>query len=160
MLVPKAVAACTAGILFPFYIYPSKTVSCDQWTSLISSLNAHPTLPFTIVVNPNSGPGGTLPDAEYQKCLPTLRGTSNSKVKLVGYVPTGFGSRSTTLVNADVTTYNNWPASYKPDGIFFDEVPNDAAHASQYNTYVSNVKSLTWHSASKFVCLSFCEDKV
>jgi len=91
-----------------------------------------------------------LPDAEYQKCLPRLRTTSNTVVKLVGYVATGFGSRNTTLVNADVTTYSNWPTSFKPDGIFFDEVTTDTGHAAQYNTFVSKVKSLTWHSSSKF----------
>lgn len=162
MLVPKAAAACIAGILFPFYIYPTKKVSCDQWTTLISTLNAHPTLPFTIIVNPNNGPDGTLPDAEHQKCLPTLRQTSNSLVKLIGYVSTNFTARAAADVDVDVATYANWPVSYRPDGIFFDEVSDDDAHANTYNSYITNVKSLSWNSGSGYVShlprSSFYED--
>jgi len=154
MLVPKAAAACAAGILFPFYIYPSHIVSCDQWTPLITALNAHPTLPFTIVVNPSSGPGGTLPDSEYQACLPTLRQTSNTHVKLIGYVRTNYTNRAAADVNADVATYANWPTSYRPDGIFFDEVTADATHASTYNTYITNVHTHTWNSGSGYTILN------
>jgi len=154
MLIPKAAAACTAGILFPFYIYPSKTISCDQWQTMISTLNAHPSLPITLVINPGTGPGGTLPDSEYQACLPTLRQTSNSLVKLVGYVSTNYTNRAASDVNGDVSTYANWPAAYRPDGIFFDEVSADAGSASTYNGYISNAQSLSWHSSSAYTILN------
>jgi hypothetical protein len=152
MLIPNAAAACTAGILFPFYIYPTLTTSCDQWQTLISTLNANPTLPFTIVVNPNSGPGGSsLPDSEYQKCLPTLRQTSNSNVKLVGYVLTDHAARAASDVEADVSTYANWPTSYRPDGIFFDQVSNDPSSASTYNSYITYTRSLSFSRSPAYV---------
>lgn len=156
MLGPRTVATvCTAGILFPFYIYPTIVTSCDQWQPMIAALNAHPILPFTIIVNPSSGPGGPdLPVDNYQKCLPTLRQTANKKVKLVGYVLTNYGTRASSDIIGDINIYSNWPASIKPDGIFLDQVNNTDSLASYYASFVSLVKSKPWNSATGLVCTS------
>jgi hypothetical protein len=114
---------------------------------MITALNDYPNLPFTLVINPDSGPGsGSTPDSQYQDCLPTLRDTSNSNVLLVGYVHTSYGTRSTSDIEADVLTYSNWPPSYQPDGIFFDEVPTDLSYASTYASLIDYVNSLDWNS--------------
>jgi hypothetical protein len=158
MLIPKQ-ATCAAGILFPFYIYPSKVNSCDQWTPMITALNDHPDLPFTLIINPDSGPGsGSTPDSQYQDCLPTLRGTMNSNVLLIGYVYTSYGTRSSSDVEADISTYNNWPSSYKPDGIFFDEVPTNLSYANTYSSYVDYVNDLTWNDDNAYVTYSIFKD--
>lgn len=151
----KAVATvCTAGVLFPFYIYPTKTAGCDQWQLMIDTLNSRPNLPFTIIVNPDNGPGGpALPDANYQNCLPTLRQTANKNVQLIGYVLTNWGTRSTSDISGDISTYSKWPTSIKPDGIFFDQVNDTDSSAEFYASLVSLVKSKSWTSLSKFVCI-------
>lgn len=106
------------------------------------SITNHPNLPFWVVVNPASGPGATnsQPDANYQACIPQLRPAANPNVKVLGYVPTGFGSRAQSAVQADITTYSQWGAAYKPSGIFFDEVAANSGNEALYSGYSSFAK--------------------
>lgn len=76
----------------------------------------------------------TQPDSNYQACVPKLK-AANSKV--IAYVPTGFASRATADVNADITTYAGWGTAYKPQGIFFDEVSGGTNHVSLYQGYTT-----------------------
>jgi hypothetical protein len=102
-----------------------------------SSIKAFPKVPFTVVVNPNSGPGGapgSQPDAQTQGCLLLLK-ASGSNVNTVGYVRTNYTNRAVADVQADINAYANWTASYRPSGIFFDEATYDGAHASTYTSY-------------------------
>ncbi|KAF8682574.1 Spherulation-specific family 4 [Rhizoctonia solani] len=134
-------AALASGIIFPLYIYPG--TSCSGWTPLINAITTHPNLPFWVVVNPASGPGAvnSQPDANYQACIPQLRPAANPNVKVLGYVPTGFGSRAQSAVQADITTYSQWGASYKPNGIFFDEVAANSANQILYSGYSGFAKN-------------------
>ncbi|KAG9124437.1 hypothetical protein FRC07_011632 [Ceratobasidium sp. 392] len=134
-------AALASGVIFPLYFYPGD--NCAAWTNAISAATAHPTLPFYFIVNPNSGPGGvnTQPDANYQACVPKLRPSGNPNVKLLGYVPTGYGSRALSDVHNDVHTYGQWGSAYRLNGIFFDEVDYSAAKLSVYSEYTSYAKS-------------------
>jgi hypothetical protein len=62
-------------------------------------------------------------------------------VKIVlGYVSTSYGSRSSTLVQADI---NEYYSCYNMDGIFLDEGPTtcDNATLTMYKSYDSLVKS-------------------
>lgn len=108
-----------------------------------------------MIVNPDSGPGaaGSQPDASsYQGCIPELK--SHSNVVVVGYVPTGDGTRSQSAVDTDVATYAAWSSAYRPDGIFFDEVNPTSNLLSLYTTYVQTARQ-SFNSGSGFVSLRF-----
>ncbi|CAE6490360.1 unnamed protein product [Rhizoctonia solani] len=134
-------AALASGIIFPLYIYPG--TSCSGWTPLINAITSHPNLPFWVIVNPASGPGAanSQPDANYQSCIAQLRPAANPNVKVLGYVPTGFGSRAQSAVQADITTYSQWATSYRPNGIFFDETLATSGNQNLYSGYSSFAKS-------------------
>jgi len=146
-LVANAVT-CTTGVIVPLYIYPG--TSCSGWSTLTTAMSGASNVPFYIIVNPASGPGATnsTPDANYQACIPQLRSAS-SNVKVVGYVATGFGLRSTSLVTADINTYAGWGTGYRPDGIFLDETSTTSGTLATYQGYASTIRSKTWHSASQ-----------
>lgn len=57
----------------------------------------------------------------------------------MGYVATGHGSRAASLVTADIDTYSQWTSTYRPDGIFFDEVATAAPLFANYQTYSARV---------------------
>ncbi|KAG8689919.1 hypothetical protein FRC11_014898 [Ceratobasidium sp. 423] len=134
-------AALASGIIFPLYIYPG--TNCAGWTPLINAITNHPDLPFWVVVNPASGPGAanSQPDTNYQACIPQLHPAANPNVKVLGYVPTGFGSRAQSAVEADITTYSQWGAAYRPNGIFFDETSATSENQALYSGYSSFAKS-------------------
>lgn len=105
-------------------------------------MNANPSVPFTLIVNPASGPGAanSQPDPNsYQGCIPRLKAVSNAKV--IGYVPTGGGQRSQADVEQDIATYAGWASAYRPEGVFFDQVESSAALLSLYTTYAQDVRS-------------------
>ncbi|TFK34631.1 Spherulation-specific family 4 [Crucibulum laeve] len=139
---PETLALLSSGAIFPLYIYPGD--DCSAWTTVIGSIQACSTVPFYIVVNPASGPGasGTQPDTNYQACIARLRTTASAhgnNLKILGYVATGFGSRASTAVTADIDTYNQWATSYRPDGIFFDEVATATSFLPTYQAYSTKV---------------------
>ncbi|KIK61905.1 hypothetical protein GYMLUDRAFT_72957 [Collybiopsis luxurians FD-317 M1] len=131
-------ALVLTGAIFPLYIYPGD--SCSAWTTLFNSITNNPTLPFTLVINPDSGPGAnSVPDSNYQTCIPRALALG-SNVKTVGYVHTGYGTRSSSDVLADVSTYLNWPTSYRPSGIFFDETNATSDNFGLYSSYAAKVR--------------------
>ncbi|KAI5475148.1 spherulin 4-like cell surface protein [Pseudohyphozyma bogoriensis] len=118
------------GILFPLYFYPSG----DCYANLTSIYTSHPTLPFVIIINPDSGPGTSTSDGQ-PACIPSLR-SAMPKAKLIGYVKTGYGDRASSDVQGDVDTYAGWGEDILLDGIFFDEVSTDGyATYEAYSTY-------------------------
>ncbi|SJX66452.1 related to Spherulin 4 precursor [Sporisorium reilianum f. sp. reilianum] len=138
-------ATTTPRILVPLYIYPLP----NAWDPLYTAIRANPTAAFTVIVNPNSGPGsGSAPDADYADAIRTLRGTAGAGqvLELVGYVPTGYAKRAATKVKADVATYANWPAAVRPDGVFFDETSTQSRYLAKYANYTDFVKGIKWSS--------------
>lgn len=120
------------------------------WPEVRALGTSHPNLPLTIIVNPNSGPTGVESDDPMLTCLPALR-KSLPKAKLVGYVSTFYGARPATTVKTNVGIYHSWAAagglgngkSVKLDGIFFDELNNDATNATNvalYKSYAATVR--------------------
>ncbi|EIW61478.1 uncharacterized protein TRAVEDRAFT_18178 [Trametes versicolor FP-101664 SS1] len=156
MYIPRAIAAAAtlaSGVLVPLYIDPLSGPGCTPWVPLINTIKAHPTVPFWLIINPNSGPGksGSQAPAEYQQCIPKLRA---SNVVVLGYVPTSYGAAKRKAgVTTDVNTYAGWKAAYKPDGIFFDEVSGDSVDLSTYTTFASRARSL-FKSGKGFVSLN------
>jgi len=160
MVYIRAVAtALLSGIIVPLYIYPEE--GCTAWEPLFTAISSHSTLPFYVIVNPDSGPGTDPLDPNYQACIPNLRPVSNPNVKVIGYVTTGVpgqsGARLPADVTGDVDTYAGWGVAYRPDGIFFDQASlststNDLTNYEDYSTYVG---SKTWHgSGAGFVAFN------
>jgi Spherulation-specific family 4 len=81
--------------------------------------------PQMVVVNPDSGPGTGRSHA-YISAVHLLQAAG---VRVLGYVPTGYGWRPVQNVIDDVDRYQAW---YGVDGIFFDEAASDAALVSHY----------------------------
>lgn len=94
-------------------------------------ITSHPNVYFTVVVNPESGPGSSFPDMNYQREITKLNSFAN--VRTVGYVRTNYTVRPISEVKSDIDSYATWP-SMNPviyvDGIFFDEAPSSANQSS------------------------------
>lgn len=93
-------------------------------------VNAHPTLDFIIIINPNSGPGSApwWPNEDYVREIPKLNAYPN--VKTVGYVAIHYCNRPISEVFAEIETYAGWSGDKRypgigVEGIFFDETPNE-----------------------------------
>ena len=99
--------------LVPAYFYPTWWVG-SPWDELNA---AAARIPVEAIMNPASGPGAAA-NSDYQYAVGALQ-TAGGLV--IGYVPTGYGSRSAADVTADVASYIAW---YGVDGIFLDEMGN------------------------------------
>ena len=93
----------------------------------MSSLNATSDLNYTIIINPDSGPGnGSAPNDDFLSAVRKLNTYPN--VQTVGYVRTNYSSRSIGDVLQDVSTYSGWATNASGvamHGIFFDEAPHE-----------------------------------
>src|SRR5438445_5293707 len=86
---PSAAAPPTpTGLVIPLYTYPTD----GTWTAVLNAKNAHLTVPFIAVINPNNGPGSAL-DQNY---LQGIKGFQASGIIVLGYVATGYGSKLLT----------------------------------------------------------------
>ncbi|KAI9642132.1 hypothetical protein NHQ30_008934 [Ciborinia camelliae] len=125
------------SILLPLYLYPSQ----GAWNWVTNAVAAYPHLPFTIIVNPSSGPGviNDYPDAGYITGISSL--TKYDNVKLLGYVDTRYMAKSTADVDQEVETYKYWSTYTQSDigidGIFFDDAVNQWTSSS--STYMSSI---------------------
>ncbi|KAJ7085209.1 Spherulation-specific family 4 [Mycena belliarum] len=147
LVLRPALALLSKGVIFPLYIYPGD--ECAAWAPVFTAATANPTLPFLVIANPDSGPGAvanTQPDSNYQTCLTNL--TAHANVRSIGYVATGYGTRASAAVEADIATYAQWSAAYRPSGIFFDETEATPAFEALYRSYAAAVHSSTLGSSA------------
>ena len=124
--------------IVPAYFYPSGGGLTGYWADLNA---AAARIPVTAIMNPGSGPG-TFQNSDYVSAVNNLR-TAGGKV--IAYVSTSYGSRSSTVVKADIDKYVNW---YNIDGIFFDEMTNSGTNGTlnYYGDLYDYVKAInpTW----------------
>ncbi len=129
-------ASADLTAIVPAYFYPFSGGSA--WDDLNTAAER---IPLTAIMNPGSGPG-TAQNSDYVSAVNSLR-TAGGKV--IAYVSTDYGNRSSTLVKADVDKYVNW---YNIDGIFFDEMTNTgtAGTLNYYQDIYDYVKAIdpTW----------------
>ena len=88
-----------------------------------------------LIVNPASGPGA-VPDPAYARAITAAR---KDGWRVIGYVPTSYGERDRTAVEADTDRYAAW---YGVDGIFLDEAAHDVAHLPYYNALRARIPGL------------------
>lgn len=89
--------------------------------------------PRLVVINPASGPGAAAQEA-YAGAVAALR---RGGARVLGYVPTGYGTRDPAQVRADVDRYAAW---YGVDGIFLDEVAHAASLLPYYRGLTDHVR--------------------
>jgi hypothetical protein len=89
---------------------------------------SHPTVNFTVILNPCSGPcvNGSLPEAPYLAEMPNLKNYDN--IRTLGYVATNYTNKPIDEVIIEIETYAHWTTILNDsrmavDGIFFDETP-------------------------------------
>ncbi len=117
---------CPTGLL-PAYVHPADTAT---WDRLLTA-----TRPGSfVIINPASGPG-TAADPAYAA---TVKRAAAAGLRVLGYVPTNWGKRSSSSVKADVDRYGRW---YGVTSIFFDEAATSTASLSYYRTLYRRVKS-------------------
>jgi hypothetical protein len=139
-----------SSIILPLYIYPMQ----NSWEPLYNAcvfrkdrplkhrkelifhrLNATSDTNYTIIVNPESGPGNdSLPNDDYLPAIQRLNAFSNART--VGYVRTNYTSRPLADVLQDISTYSGWAngsQGIQMHGIFFDEAVHVySAEAAEY----------------------------
>lgn len=120
-------------------------------------ITSHSNLDFTVIVNPDSGPGLLpYPNNDYTPQIQRLNSYSN--VRTIGYVRTGYGVRNITAVLQDVALYAGWDANRTTpglgmSGIFFDEVVAEysADNAEYLRTINGAVKDASGLLSDKLV---------
>src|SRR5712692_5067107 len=137
------------GVMISLYISPTSN-TCGQYggpgtsncyDAIISVHNLHPSVPMVAKVNPASGPG-TAPDVTHLNGYNKLKAAG---ITVLGYVPTHYAAdpnKSIAISEGKIDAYKNW---YNLDGIFFDEMSNNAADAPYYSTvsnYAKNVDGM------------------
>lgn len=101
---------------------------------------AYPTINFTVVVNPASGPGpNSCPDDNYIAAIAQLNRYRN--VRKIGYVASTFGNRDPREYQADISKYAKWnmvtcKKDIHLDGIFVDET--EATYTTTNQAYYKN----------------------
>lgn len=115
----------------------------------VDRISAHPTLPFYVVINPQSGPVPT-PDSGYQACIPRLK--ASPSVTVVGYVPTETGNASYDVVNKKTAEYAAWGSAYRPQGIFFDQVAPTHDLLPKYTNWTKTAKN-SFIDGDGYVCM-------
>lgn len=104
-------------------------------------LNATSDLNYTIIINPDSGPGNSsLPNEDYLPAIQKLNSFPNAHT--VGYVRTNYSNRPIDDVLQDIATYSGWANSsqgIEMHGIFFDEAVHEyTAEAAEYMQTANN----------------------
>ncbi|CAK7197941.1 hypothetical protein SEUCBS139899_000592 [Sporothrix eucalyptigena] len=150
------VASATVGLLVPLYEYPTGTTATADWNALIAAVDAHPQLPFYVVINDGNGPPfspnppSSMPD--WAEWIDALNKRSNAKT--IGYIYTTQSTRDYATLTAAVDQYAAWTYSagfttnataydIHLDGIFFDEIDTDP-------TKLANNTNLTKYAKTAF----------
>jgi hypothetical protein len=116
---------CRAALI-PAYVPPHE----------LAALATGPQRPRMVIVNPDSGPGAGEGHG-YGEAVRTLQAAG---IRVLGYVPTGYGARPLAGVLADVRRYLSW---YRVDGIFFDETSSDRALLPYYRAVSRQARGAT-----------------
>ena len=117
-------------ILIPMYKYPHLN---DPYWQQVTNMGGSK-IPY-VVVNPASGPGTSV-DSNYVR---QISSNINSGIKNIAYVATGYQSRSTADIMADIDKYGSLYGISNFSGVFLDEVASGTDANARYmeNVYKS-----------------------
>ncbi|KAK6333961.1 hypothetical protein TWF696_002472 [Orbilia brochopaga] len=128
--------ATDSSMITPLYCAPGDNAT--NWQSTFETINSSSSVYFTIIVNPENGPGTGDLNGDLQAGIEKLKSFPN--VRVLGYVHQSYGARDLSDIESDLDAYASWrepKTDITLDGIFFDESPADAAHAP----YVATVNA-------------------
>jgi Spherulation-specific family 4 len=129
-LAPHAAASTNGpGLLIPLYMYPSST-----WNTVIQEKQANPSIPFTVIVNPDSGPGSSVSQT-YATYITSLR---NAGITVIGYISTEYAAVSLSSVESQIAAYKSM---YDVNGIFLDQMSNVNGEQSYYSSATDYAQS-------------------
>ncbi|CAM6096843.1 unnamed protein product [Calypogeia fissa] len=130
--VPIVTEGAAQKIAVPSYVYPCFTDTCP-WGIFKTGASI-------VVINPNSGPNFTSPQAksDYIKLVNTVK-INSTVTTVLGYVSTSYGQRASSAVLADIDSYYQ-TFSTKLDGIFLDEGNTSCSSVSTYQAYDARIK--------------------
>jgi Spherulation-specific family 4 len=128
----RSSAVTPTEILLPLYNYPNHYNPATYVWKRVASANIH--VPITAIINPNNGPNNAPPNQDYVQGLKDLRA---AKVKVLGYVYTGYGKRSLTEIKTDIDCYAKF---YELDGIFLDEGASQPEFLNFYQEIYTYIK--------------------
>jgi Spherulation-specific family 4 len=128
-------------ILLPLYIYPNWYDKNNYiWKQVIAAAKK---VPIVAIINPNNGPNGMPPNADYQQGIKDLH---QAGIKVIGYVPTNYANRDLPAVKVDIDLYIKY---FHIDGIFIDEATSTSEKLTYYQQVYRYIKSHSPSSNSK-----------
>ncbi|GKT21470.1 spherulation-specific family 4 protein [Acidovorax sp. SUPP3334] len=121
-------------ILVPAYFYPS---AGSPWDALAAGTQAYPSVSVTAILNPNNG--------VFTRANPEFTAAARSFVhsggKLLGYVYTGYGSRSISKVKGNIDKYLSLYGTGLVSGFFIDEMSSAPGRLAYYRQLFDYIKS-------------------
>ena len=145
-------AGMRTDLVVPLYQFPTfssaaRTQLSGWWQDIVTAASS--AQPITVVINPSSGPidPQSIPLAtDYQIYLDAIRLLRvNPFVRILGYVPTGYGGRALTQISQFLDWYSS---GYKDitggsliDGVLLDEYMADSTQLSYYRTIRDAIRS-------------------
>lgn len=128
-----AVAPGHQQVMVPAYFYPDWWNAGNYWYSMCDALQAQGKK-GVLIANPYNGPS-TSRNPDYAHVIDYCQARGQ---KVIGYVHTSYGARSSSAVRTDV---NSWYSFYPSiDGIFFDEMSNKSTTKRYYAKLYKHVK--------------------
>jgi hypothetical protein len=113
--------------------------NADLTHSIIKYHDIH----FSVVVNPNDGPGNaTWPSATMIESVQRINKFAN--VQVLGYIDTANGTMLNATVRTQIATYAGWSnvtEDFALDGIFFDRTPWKNDDEGKVQAYLRNVSA-------------------
>ena len=154
------------SMLIPIYIYPWDEYGgpiTASYLDVLESVIQYPYIEHILIMNPNNGDDAlSVPNEAWTAVLELFAPYRNRNVKMVGYIPTGYGDPAlNTDVHDRISGYlsnvtfghNQYWKSWNNylDGIFFDEV-GDASDSlentyDRYEFYVNETRNFMLNSA-------------
>lgn len=133
-----SIVQAATDIVIPLYSYPGSS----QWQATFDAIQAYPNVRFQVIINPDSGPKSSSPDAAFAAAAMQLKSYTN--VQMLGYVRTGYANRPQATVTGEVDQYAAWPDASKVQGIFYDET---AQNAVDYMTAITTYARTRFNEA-------------
>ncbi|CAO2654975.1 Nn.00g117080.m01.CDS01 [Neocucurbitaria sp. VM-36] len=142
ILPQKMIKPLPIQVIVPLYMNPE----LGAWGRLYDAIVRHPDTNFTVIINPDSGPGSaTWPSATYIAAIKALDVHLN--VKTLGYIDTAGGTRDNATIRSEIATYSGWAKvsdKLAINGIYFDHTP--WKYADDVRAYLKNISATVRHS--------------
>ncbi|MCI0560106.1 MAG: spherulation-specific family 4 protein [Nitrososphaera sp.] len=118
------------GLVIPIYGWK------NDWEEIVQVKSEHAEVEIIVAINPSNGVGNGR-DAHWRDVIGVLQ---EGDVNVVGYISTGYGSRSEDEVKQEVKNYYKWYEDI--DGVFLDEQSANVDLVGYYEEIYEYAKEL------------------